>query len=421
MKSLGIDVGTDSLGLAWVDTDKQEIIADVRIFAPGIDEKKKSKNEGRRRARSLRRLLRRRAARKWRLRCLLQEHGFLPDNPAELARALGACKRDDEANYDPERLNPWVLRSEAMSRRLSTYEVGRVLVHLNQRRGYREGDEERELRQLRDEQAQSDGEGNETAKRQRKKQTQTGESEVDKESGKVKAGLSRLEEDMKQAAAKLGVHPEELTYGQFMADLHLGPTCSICLENGGSYHEPIRNRLDSHRYHAPRELIIREFHAICDAQAGFGHELLASGHFVRDSIEKLIFFQHRTYWKRRTLRRCDLVPTDERVFKADRHAQEFRLLETVNRMKIGTGKSKAPLAISDPRRQQIITFLSTQTRPQLTTLLEELNLKRGSINLEDEKGEKMPLNSDWFSATIIHGVFGHAAWAALSELSLIHI
>lgn len=388
-----------------MDTDEQQIIASVRIFSPGIDEKKKPKNEKRRRARALRRLLRRRAARKWKLRRLLTQHGWLPVNPIELAKAMGASNRDPETNYDPEHRNPWLLRAEALSRKLTTYELGRVFVHLNQRRGYRESEAEREHRQAKDEKATIDGGGNDEKTANRSPKNSNDIPPHEEEAGKVKAGLSKLESDMTQVAEELRVDVERLTYGQFMAHQHFGPTCTIKLDNGHSYHEPIRNRLDSHRYHAGRELIRKEFQAICDSQAAFGHSSLLLGQNDRESIERLIFFQRRTYWKRSSLRRCELVPTDERVFKADRYAQEFRMLETVNRMKIGKGKAKRPLSLSDPRREQIIRFLTTHIGANLTDLLAELDLPKGSINLEDEKGDKMPLNSDWFAAKIIHEIF----------------
>jgi CRISPR-associated endonuclease Csn1 len=53
----------------------------------------------------------------------LIQHGLMPGDPAE-RKAL-------------EALDPWRLRAEGLDRKLTAYELGRAIFHLNQRRGFK--------------------------------------------------------------------------------------------------------------------------------------------------------------------------------------------------------------------------------------------------------------------------------------------
>ena len=79
MKLLGLDIGTNSVGSAWVDTDARTIRMGVSVFPAGVeqseDKRGAPKNQARRSKRSLRRSIHRRALRKWRLRELLVQVG----------------------------------------------------------------------------------------------------------------------------------------------------------------------------------------------------------------------------------------------------------------------------------------------------------------------------------------------------------
>ena len=122
---MGLDIGSNSVGSAWVDTDSRTIKLGVSIFPAGVDETDTKRgapiNQERRKARSMRRSIARRAERKRRLRSVLTSVGMLPSDPVEL-----------QALFD---INPWLLRRDALERELTPHEFGRVLVHLNQRRG----------------------------------------------------------------------------------------------------------------------------------------------------------------------------------------------------------------------------------------------------------------------------------------------
>ena len=63
---------------------------------------------------------------------------------------------DPAARKKLEELDPWLLRSEGLDRALSLHELGRVIFHLNQRRGFKSnrkaerGSDEREAKDAQD-------------------------------------------------------------------------------------------------------------------------------------------------------------------------------------------------------------------------------------------------------------------------------
>ncbi|MCL5282102.1 MAG: type II CRISPR RNA-guided endonuclease Cas9 [Planctomycetes bacterium] len=127
--TLGLDIGSRSIGWAVVDTgENPSIVAmGVRVFPEGVDRDtqglEKSKNATRREARSARRTHQRRADRKKRLVRVLRGAGLLPQGRDELMCLLQA--------------NPYELRKKGLDEKLDAYAFGRVLYHLSQRRGFK--------------------------------------------------------------------------------------------------------------------------------------------------------------------------------------------------------------------------------------------------------------------------------------------
>jgi CRISPR-associated endonuclease Csn1 len=125
--SLGLDIGCGSIGWALVDEAGSKVFATgARVFPEGVDRDQqggeKSKGQARRSARLMRRQLARRAARKRQLRQLLISIGLLPTDPIQFQELLAT--------------SPYVLRRRALDARLEPFEIGRVLLNLNQRRGF---------------------------------------------------------------------------------------------------------------------------------------------------------------------------------------------------------------------------------------------------------------------------------------------
>jgi len=122
---LGLDVGTNSIGWALIDTDAGRIIdLGSRIFSDGRDPKSgASLAVDRRDARAARRRRDRYLGRRSAFLEALIRHGLMPE-AAEETRLLAAK-------------DPYVLRARALDEPLTPHEIGRALFHLNQRRGFK--------------------------------------------------------------------------------------------------------------------------------------------------------------------------------------------------------------------------------------------------------------------------------------------
>ena len=131
-KVLGLDLGSNSIGWALleeVDKRPQSIIdLGCRIFNKAVEDKTPTpKNVSRRNARLTRRVLQRRSRRKHRMLHYLISLSLLPES-----------LRND---HTPEiTLNsigdPYQLRARALDDQLEKYELGRIFLHLVQRRGF---------------------------------------------------------------------------------------------------------------------------------------------------------------------------------------------------------------------------------------------------------------------------------------------
>src|SRR5262245_3551985 len=120
---LGLDIGSNSLGGALVDTRTGKIAVSLSIFPAGVDEthdkRGDPKNAKRRSTRRTRITLARRAARKRLLRLKLISAGLLPPDAEQFKKLL-------------EVTDPWELRRKGLDAPISPHEFGRVLLHLAQ-------------------------------------------------------------------------------------------------------------------------------------------------------------------------------------------------------------------------------------------------------------------------------------------------
>lgn len=124
--TLGLDLGSNSIGWSVIDEAANTVVAGVRVFPEGVDRDTKGsevpKNAQRRTARSQRRLIARRARRKRNLRRVLTDLGWLPSKASEQLLV--------------DNLNPYDLRKKGLTTPLTLAELARALIHLNQRRGF---------------------------------------------------------------------------------------------------------------------------------------------------------------------------------------------------------------------------------------------------------------------------------------------
>ncbi|HRZ41714.1 MAG TPA: HNH endonuclease domain-containing protein [Bacteroidales bacterium] len=152
-KILGLDLGTNSIGWAVIDKEKKEIVnCGVRIFQEGVvketigqGDKEISKNAERREHRQARRLHYRKKLRKIQLLNALIRYAMCPLTTEELKEWKNWDKAKKAAGKkfpaSPEfvewlRLNPYLLRTKAINEPISRFELGRILYHFIQRRGF---------------------------------------------------------------------------------------------------------------------------------------------------------------------------------------------------------------------------------------------------------------------------------------------
>ena len=384
---LGLDIGTNSVGSAWIDTRRRFVKFGVSIFPAGVEESDDKrgapKNQARRQTRSQRRSIDRRARRKHRLREVLTKSGLLPQDPQKLSKLF--------------RLNPWTLRCEALHRPLTPHEFGRILIHLNQRRG---------------------AFGIEA-------------DSTDEEAGKVRDGINHTQNQL-----------HGRTFGQMMAEKMKERRRLAESDRAGTkdkdvhYCDPVRNRRDSFEFHADRKVIWEEFDRIWRTQKSFGGEI---ARVLTEELRCLlddsagddtwrykghIFGQRRTYWRTGTLSRCDLEPTDLRCPVADMYAQEFRVLETVNNIRIRIRNSQWK-SLDDEQTARLIAMLSREESGTIPKIRKNLGIDKRSLkrkNLPQDLYElnldadpDRSINTNWFYREIVLGVFGEEAWSVLPQ------
>lgn len=319
---LGLDLGANSLGWAVLklpagknrkESDPDEIIATgVRIFEAGVEgdiEQGKDSSRGatRREARQPRRQNWRRQYRKAKVFGLMQSLKLLPptsDRKAEtrddaiteldLALTQKWCPKGD---VEAHQKLPYLLRAAALQELLSPEELGRALYHLNQRRGFNPN-------------------------------RKTDKAD-DEEAGKVYSGISTTDEARRDPS-----QPDRLrTLAEFVRDeFHLRDgTFEITSERSDS---PTRRRI--RRRYTARTMYRDEFCQIRDAQKQLGAKL-SDADWAR--IERAMFNQRPLKSQRHLVGRCTLELNKagkgrRRCTIAVSAFQEFRLLQTVNHLRI---------------------------------------------------------------------------------------
>jgi len=349
--TLGLDLGTNSIGWSLIDEAAHEIVAiGVRVFPEGVDRDQQGgehpKNEQRRIARGMRRQIARRARRKRTLRTALVEAGLFPADPGEQTALID---RD-----------PYELRARALNQRLSPHEIGRVLMHLNQRRGFLSN-----------------------RKEDRKKK---------KEVSKLEDEISALAGEMRQANHRtLGEH--------FAAIRSTDP------------HTRVRGR------HTRRDMYEREFEAVWQAQRQHHPDLLTDQLKYGDAgpqtfprkpnprgksgtplqkygLHGLIFFQRPTYWPKSVIGQCELEPREKRCPRADRAAQRFRLLQEVNNIKVLVPGAPNERPLLPEERSLLLNYLTSGKERSFDQIRKHFTKKLAwpeSVRFNLERGDRKKL------------------------------
>lgn len=343
---LGLDLGANSLGWAlvslqpktvWHNADPIGLIAaGVRMFDAGVDgsiEQGKDSSRGaeRRQARQTRRQTWRRQYRKSKLFGLLQRLGHLPktanrdpdvrDAALKLLDETLTTKWCPDGDIDAHQKMPYLLRAAALDRLLDPIELGRALYHLGQRRGY--------------------------------KANRKTDKADDEESGKVAAGISALDRARR-------VNPDDelappRTLAQTVRDEFVQQNGRFVLRSEDPA-SGTRGRIRKH--YTSRKMYYDEFLAIRDAQLQFGSKIPMADW---KRIEKALFHQRPLKSQKHLVGRCTLEQDKRgrgrrRCTIALLDFQEFRLLQTVNHLRIVLpGQPSQPL--TDEQRQVLVEHL----------------------------------------------------------------
>ena len=342
----GADLGTNSIGWAAVELHKNNhpsciIAAGSRIFSDGRDPKSgASLAVDRRAARSMRR---RRDRFKQRQDALLKHltlAGLFPADPTE-REAL-------------EALDPFALRAKALDdEALPLHHIGRALFHLNQRRGFKSN-----------------------------RKADRGKNEED---GKIKLGVNRLFEAMRDAGAEtLGAY----LHGRRAAGADPNSIPGVRTRLRPEAGEGARG--DGYDFYPDRRMLEEEFELIWERQAPHHPDMLTDEN--KNRLFEVIF--HQRPLKQPKIGTCTLIAGEERLPKAHPLFQQRRLLEELNALKIvRPGETARPLT----KEQRDLLYLKLKDKRAVTfeSLRKTLNLdpdarfNKESENCKDLKGDEV--------------------------------
>lgn len=364
--TLGLDIGNTSIGWALVDEAGERIVdVGVRIFPEGVDrpkgEAEQSKCLERRVARGMRRQVARRAARKFALRVALWRAGLAPEAAIHFgtlgrvgrraARMVARAELPRSALTDPrsaERLafdraalgrdgtDPYELRRRALTERLEPHEIARLLVHLNQRRGFKSNRR----------------------------------SEKDDEK------LQGIKKEMSDLAAAMSAAGHS-TLGEHMA---------AKLREFSHMFSSEKDK--ARKWHTVREMYEKEFEAVWARQRASHPELLTDN--LKAEIRRIIFFQRDMYWPRSIVGRCELEPRQRRCERADRAAQRIRILQEVNNLTFLDKTTGEVRPLSEPERARLIGELLKRDRIKFDRIRKILKFPE-SAHFNLEQGDRKEL------------------------------
>ena len=383
---LGLDLGTNSVGWALTrESAAGELTAIVdlgcRIYptiTEGEGRAKKLKNQQRRSARLMRRVIQRRAQRKRKLLNCLCDLGLLP---AELA-----------SSSQPEvTLNglgdPYQLRAEALQRPLSKHELGRVLLHLGARRGFLSnrktiiGDlvDDPDMRACQEE-------------LEKPSEQQTQEAD-DKEEGKNLEQIKSLRAELERNSQTLGQYLWQRVAG---GDPQPARPCR-------------RNRDQANaNLLTDRRMYQEEFAAICSEQSQHHPELDAA---TQERISSIIFYQRPLKLKADRLGKCSLERGLPRARLGRLECMRFRYLQDINNLQYLDSNRSTERRLNAEQRQQLYQICEQQKTISFGSIRKVCGLSsKAKFNLE-RSGTKTIAGNE--TACAIRKVLGEG-WDALS-------
>jgi len=331
---LGLDIGIASVGWTIVEIDDKEnpirlIDLGVRVFErAGVPESGDSWAAARRSARSIRRLIRRRAHRLLRARRLLKHEDVL--KPEDF----------DENGFIKLLPNtPWQLRAAALDRRLAPLEWAAVLLHLVKHRGYLS---------------------------QRKNEEQT----ADKELGALLKGVADNTHALQAGNFRT---PAELALNKFEKE---------------SGH--IRNQRGDYSHTFSRKDLQAELVLLFEKQKKFGNPYVSDD--LKNGIENLLMTQRPALSGdaiQKMLGHCTFEPAEPKAAKNTYTAERFIWLAKLNNLRILNQGSERPLTdteramlMDEPYKKSKLTYAQVRKLLGLDDTAFFKGLRYGKDNAE---------------------------------------
>lgn len=305
--TLGLDLGTTSVGWAVVDTKREHIVdLGVRLFPLAQNPKDGSSLAAPRRvARGARRRLRRRRARLDRVKALFITHNLLTEAAIEKALAT------PHPSYQ--------YRAKGLDHLLTNEELFIAVYHLAKRRGYK-------------------------SNRKKLVATAEGDAQQKKERQDVLAGISENEQKLKDSGFRT---VGELFYNELKAH-------EDDVSFGG-----VRNKPGSYLHSVSREMLVAELSLLLKAQAKYGNRAITDA-FVEALLgededgDPIGAFNHqRPFASGNDLKDligpCTFEESEQRAAKATFSFQYFDFLQRLNNLAVfNPGEPKAtPLTESE--------------------------------------------------------------------------
>ncbi len=351
IRTLGIDLGTNSLGWCFVETigepgqtpEGRIVGIGVRIFSQaemaGRDpQSKTSLAVARREARAMRRRRDRYLSRRSALLRTLTEFGLMPADEVARQKLLAST---GDGQYGALDNSVHGLRARALDAPLYAHQIGRVLFQLNQRRGFKSN-----------------------RKTDRK----------DNEAGKIAIGVSRLGRAMSETDSR--------TYGEFLFKRR---------KDGNSVRTRLRPETgddsngEGYDYYPSRAALEAEFDAICEKQAEFHPALLTPERI--GLLRDIMFFQRPL--KAPKPGKCSYNPAEERMPKAHPLFQSFRLYKEVNELEV-IGEDQTSRKLKPDQRDALAMELRSKKSATFSVLRKRLRLPQGTrFNKESENRTKL--------------------------------
>jgi CRISPR-associated endonuclease Csn1 len=243
---------------------------------------------------------------------------------------LDLMPADDEARAAVVALDPYALRRDALARRLEPHELGRVMFHLNQRRGF--------------------------------KSNRKVDRSNDAERGKIAIGADKLAVEMARAG--------QVTLGAWLAGRHArqAPVRARMIGAGAKAEYP---------FYPTRELIRAEFDAIWAAQLAWNPMLTAE---MRDEVGGILF--HQRDLRPPKVGKCWLEPNELRAPKALPSTQAFRIRQDLAHLAIRRA-GEPDLPLTSEQIEQLAALLEAGRDLSFGGMRRALKLSRGeTFNIE---------------------------------------